>query len=420
MARFNSERLALEVKRARKPFALVAGLFVVALFCAFLMFRNIEVRWPWSAANEVKVEFTDVKGVRPGQQQVRLAGVPVGLISDAKIKGDKAILTLSIDDKHGKIYKNARIRLRPVTPLQDMYVAIESRGTPDAGVVRGDTVLPAKRTEAPVDVANVLNTFEPDTRKQMEKALDGLSKGLDDGGLALRETFVAMAPFLQQAQRLTSAVAERRTNMTRLVRNSGELLDALNKHSRELTQLMEVGHSTLDELARRDVPLASTLAQLPGTLSTMRSSFAALRDAQQELDPALAALLPVAERLPSTLDAARELSGDAMPALRRLQPAVKQLRPLAKELVPTSNALAGAVDSLRTQVPRLDRATKKIKPCEAQIAGFFNNHLSVFKYGDDYGAIPRGEFTAGLTSVGGQLKDPMLRRGPTCTQKEGR
>lgn len=416
--KLRSDRLALELKRSRVPFLLVLFMIGCALIGGWYLFRQQKVQWFWQDTHQVKVEFDDVKGVRPNQQDVRLAGVSIGMISDAKVSPDgKAVLTLSLQKKFGDIYKNARMRLRPVTPLQDMYVSIESRGTPSAGKLEGDQVLALQRTASPVDISRVLNTFDPDTRTHLASLLNDMGKGLGDHGDELRRSFVQLAPFLQAADRLTGAMADRRKEIARVVHNLGALTAAVNTRDKQLSSLVQVGNGTLAELAGHDSTLSATLSELPPTLQQMRTSFSDLRSAEDELDPALRGLKPVAEKLKPGLDALEQVSRDAIPALRSLQPAVKQLRPLAEDLQPTSLALKDALGRLAPTTPRLDRASQKIVPCRLAIGKFFQWTLSVLKFYDGGGAYPRGELVLGMPAFTlGKGKDPVLRRGWTCTQ----
>jgi hypothetical protein len=56
-------------------------------------------------------------------------------------------VTVSIDQRYEPIYRDARVEIRPNTPLQDMYVDIVSRGTRAAGPVRDGGQLAAAQTE---------------------------------------------------------------------------------------------------------------------------------------------------------------------------------------------------------------------------------------------------------------------------------
>ncbi|MDX8150710.1 MlaD family protein [Patulibacter brassicae] len=413
-----SDRLLLEIKRARRPFAILVALVAMTVAASWYLLHKQEVQWPWQDTVKYDVAFSDVKGVRPGQQQVRIAGVKVGLISDAKVKGDTAILTLSLEKKYAPLYRDARLRLRPVTPLQDMYVSVDSRGTKAAGELGKGQVLPLQRSEAPVDVAQVLNTFDEDTRTRLASLISDFGSGVDGNGPELRRGFAALAPFLHHVDRLTSVMSERRTEIRRIVDNLGGLATAVNTRDRQLTQLVRSGQESVAELAAHDQSLAGTLGELPGTLSAIRTSFAALRGAQTQLDPALQALKPVAARLEKGLGGLEDLSKDATPSLKALRPAVKAARPLAKSLQPTSVAARDAFAKLAPTTPNLDRATKDIVPCELIAGKFFNWTLSVLKFYDSRGTWPRGEMSFGVPSLTlGQVGDPVLRREPGCTDK---
>lgn len=415
--RLRSDRLALELKRARVPALWVAFLFVSGGIATWALYHNLHVQWPWQDTRKVQVRFENVKGVLPGQHEVRIAGVKVGLVTDAKVSGKSAVLTLSIDEKYGPVYRDARMRLRPVTPLQDLYVAIESRGSRRAGELRGGDVLAIQRTETPVDISRVLNTFDADTRSRLASLLNDVGAGMGAHGEQLRRAFVELAPFLRAADRLAGALAERRGELARIVSNLGGLTAAVNTRDRQLTGLINAGNGTLHELARRDGSLSATLAELPPALRQMRSSFATLRSAQDELDPALRALDPVAEHLEPGLAALERVSGDAMPALRSLEPAVKRLRPLAADLAPTSAALRDSLTQLAPSAPRLDEVTRKIVPCRTAVEKFFHWTLSVMKFYDSGGAWPRGELVLGAPSATlGTAKDPSIRQTWTCTQ----
>lgn len=414
---FNRDRLALEIRRAWRPLLIVLVLVGFAGVAAWYVFRKQEAQWPWQATRKYQVAFQDVKGVRAGQQQVRLAGVKVGIISDAKVRNRKATLTLSLDDRYGKLYKNARLRLRPVTPLQDMYVSIDSRGTENAGELGKSDVLGMQQSESPVDVANVLNTFDTDTRRRLAALTDDFGEGVGGHGDELREAFAALAPFLRTAGQLGGAMTDRRREIARVVDNLGRLTAAVNTRDQQLTALVRDGNSTVAELAARDQTLAATLSALPVTLSRMRSSFATLRDAQTQVDPALASLRPVADRLEKGLRSLEGLGKDADPALTALRPAAKDLRPMATSLPATANALKDALTKLQTTAPRLDDATSDLVPCRLTTTKFFQWTLSVLKYYDSNGAFPRGELTFGAPAYSlGKVAEPNLRRDKTCTQ----
>jgi ABC-type transporter Mla subunit MlaD len=427
MARINTDRLKLELRRARTPALQYLFVAACAIFALTILLKNQYFDKPWQDKSTYYVQIDDVKGVVPGQQRVRMAGVDVGIITDSKVgENNKPVLQIKVDNKFGKFYKNARMNLRPLTPLQDIYLDVQDRGTPAAGRLKDGEMLTGGQARSAVDISRVLNTFDDDTRLHMRSLLTDLSKGLSNGGGDdLKRTFVQLAPFLQAAQRTSGAVAERRQNMKRLVHNIASLSTALGERDKQLTALVRDGSSTLTEIGRNQGPFDATLASIPGLLSTMRTSFASLRSAEDQLDPALRSLAPVSQQLEAGLQGLQKFTADARPALADLREPVRALEPLAQSLKPTASSLDSAVRRLRPQAPQFDRLTAELPPCFGRMSDFFNDTLSVFKFRGQYGALPRGEDFGDATSgpgvpspgtdVGTKLPTVALKPAQLCT-----
>src|SRR5258708_36995155 len=98
-----------------------------------------------------------------------------------------------MDPKYAPLYNNAIIRVRPETPLDDMYVDIVSRGTPSAGRLGPNAILPAQRTQIPVDVSSVLDVFNADTRARVQASIDAPGQGLGTQGTSFRQAPVGLA-----------------------------------------------------------------------------------------------------------------------------------------------------------------------------------------------------------------------------------
>jgi phospholipid/cholesterol/gamma-HCH transport system substrate-binding protein len=411
----NTDRLQLELRRSRKPFALLIVLMLAGLVATLLMLRNLSFERPWDHYREIDVAFADVKGATPGHQPVRISGVNVGVVRDWRVEGDHAVLTLAIREQYAHhIHRDAQARLRPVTPLQDVYVAL-TRGTPRAGELPEGATIPGSQTVTPVDISRVLNVFDSDSREQLGNLVRGLGTGLDDRGAQLRRAFTQTVPFLVAARDLGAALADRRQQVARLVHSFGGITHALGARDRQLATLVSDGNATLGELAAREAPLSETIRALPTTVQSMQTSLASLSSAEDELDPALRALQPVATALEPGLSALAHFSTDATPALRGLTPAVGDLRPLAAALDPTVRDAQLAAERLRPQVPQVDELTQMVTRCEDTISKFFQWTPSVMKFGDANGANPRAEASVGLDTPPTPLSDPSLKHPRVCT-----
>lgn len=411
------ERLLLEMRRAARPSIWIVLLIVGALVSTGVIFANIGVKLPWADTYEARIEVDDAAGVVAKKQSVRLAGIEVGRIQDVQLEGGRAIVSITLEPDRAPLYRDARLRLRPETPLNDIFLNIERRGTPAAGVLEKGDVLPAERTKVAVDVGRVLNVFNVPTRARLEQTIDAYGRGLGPNGPEFRQTLVELAPFLRAARKLTHETAVRREQTARLVHNYRLVTEELARRDREVRRLVSGGAATLGELGDSEAAVEEVIAELPPTMRQLTSTFTTVRAMADELDPALTELRPVAEALPAGMQALGRLGDQLRPSLAALRRPLPQTRGLLSALRPTARSLRSAFTSLTPVPARLDRVTRLIEPCERAIAKFFQNTISLGKYADQNSVILRGQSIAGQNSISGNdadAGDPNLYAPESC------
>jgi ABC-type transporter Mla subunit MlaD len=412
----NTDRLKLELKRALGPFVLLVLLFAAGIAVGADFINDLAGTKPWISYANYRVAFSDAKNVLTNRTELEIAGVRAGAVTGEQVVHGQAVLTLAVESRYAPLYRNAVVRIRPVTPLENMYIDITSRGTPSAGVLRGNEILPASQTISPVEISDVLDTFNGDTRERMATLLDELGAGLYDRGAELRASFEAVAPFLQTAARMSEAMAAQRQDLALLVHHFGGITEALSHRDQQLERFVTSTDSDLAALAHEDAPFSATIAQMPPLVSAMDSSFANLRTTESALDPALQSLEPAAGALSGGLNALRSLSTHAYPALVALRPAVARLVPLARALSPATDAVHRALDQLAPEAPQIDRSTTLIVPCETYIGEFVNRVMSLTKFGDgphNY-ANARADVQVDFNTLGGLIPDPNWTITPPC------
>lgn len=410
----NRDRIRVEFTRARGPLIMLLIAFALTAVAAVGLVRNLTFQKPWEDTYTVRAAFTDAKGVSPGKNEVRLSGVKIGVVTKAELRGDRAVLTLSINKHHGRLYSDAKLSLRPVSPLDDKFVEVQRRGTPAAGPLRGDDILQASSTTSPVDISRVLQVFNVPTRQSMSTLIDELGRGLPDDGRQLRAALAQFRPFFAALAQLTQITAERHVQVRRLVSNTGVLSRELADRDRQLSELITSGNAVMSALARRDRPLGRTLSALPGTITELRRATASLEQARAHLDPALRALVPPADDLEPALQALTRVSDAGTPAIRALANPVRRLSSTAKVLPATTRDLTGAVKILRSETASLDHSTAKLPPCFRPIENFFANTMSLGKFYDAYRVIARATAGEGLFAVGQQVNEPSWKKLGHC------
>jgi hypothetical protein len=296
-----------------------------------------------------------------------------------------------------------------------MYVNVEKRGTPAAGKLPDGGLLAAQRTQTSVYIGRVLDVFDADVRARMQQAIDEAGRGLGDHGEQFRAALVELAPFLQAAKRLARENAIRQEQTRRLIHNFRLLTEELARRDRSVTQLVTGGSQSLGELGSVEQRLSQLIAQMPPMLRQLPSSFATLRAAADQLDPAFDALMPVARALPAGLGALQQLGPDLRSGALALRRPMPRLASLVRATQPLAADLRSAFADLRPTAPRLDDMTAQIVPCELAVQKFFQWTLSVAKFYDVRGAFPRGEDVAGVNSTG-SIPDPELRPSPSCAK----
>ncbi len=411
--RMSRARLQIELRRSLGPLAILAVGAAIGLFCWGVIAANVG-RGALTSTYDVRLAVHDATAVTPGRNDVRIHGVKVGTVTGVELVDGRPTLTLRIDTKDGRIYRDAQAALRPNTALQDMYVDIVDRGHRAAGVATAKTTLPADQTRVSQNVANVLQTFEPDVRRSLATTLDNLGAGLDDHGDDLRAAFVAIAPTLRTLGSLTHELAVRSDLTKRLVSNLSSLTGELGTRDSALRRVVEAGGATLKTLQDGSTDLDRTLRALPGTLTQLGSTEVALRGVLGDTDTAVRSLYPVADRLPTALRSLRRLTTDARPAVAALQEPVRRLTPLSDALRPLARDASGTVDALAPQVGAIDHITTTVGDCTLAIYGFFQWTASITKYDDGRGVFPRGDAVLNTASATGQAKDPLEKPYRGC------
>jgi virulence factor Mce-like protein len=386
------ERLGLELRRASRPFAVWLALVALGLASVAILLSYLHVPWPWQHQYAVRFALAaDAKGVVPGSNDVRISGVHVGTITEVRLDHGRQVITAQIDPRYGVLYRNARARLRPATPLLDQYLDIVSRGTAAAGKVPDGGLIPAARTQTPVDFGRILDVFNADVRPRVAATIDVLGQGLQDHGAHLRRALVELVPFLQAARRLTHESAVRAVQTRRLVHDFTLLSAELARRDHALTRVVRGGDQTFGALASADRALAQTYEQLSPTLRALPRAFATLRAAADELDPTATALLPVADALPAGLHALERLSPPLERSLAGLDRSLPGLTRLMRATTPLGDSLADSFAALRPQAPRWDRVTAAIVPCETAVQKFLAWTMSLSKLNDATGLVSRGQ-----------------------------
>jgi virulence factor Mce-like protein len=332
-------------QRGPTPFvAGLIGLVVVAIGLFFAQTKEV----PFRDRFELKAAFRSSNGLHPGSF-VRIAGINVGKVVKTQPYGDDAALvTMRIEKAGLPIHRDARLKIRPRLFFEGNFFVDINPGSPHAPTLGDGAVVPVQQTARPVQLDQVLDTLDHDTRDQITTVLDEYGRALRRGAAATNRTFRDTGPAYRDTAIVANAqLGENQHDLSAYVRDAGTVSRAVDRDPRALQDLITELYGTARGFAREDTALSQTLAELPRTL---RAGLPALRDLNRSFPPV------------------RRLISDLRPALRSSVPALDASIPLTRELrgLVGRPELGGLVANLRVALPDLVRFNKGSVPLGEQ------------------------------------------------------
>lgn len=338
-------------------FLAVSAVALLAIGVAVYILSNQRLRFPLVQDKPVQIEavLSNAQAVQPGQgQSVRVAGVTVGTIDKVRLKDGRAVVTLGIEQRFKRlIRRDATALLRSKTGLKDMFVEVDpGHGRP---LDEGDQI--ALRDTLPdVNLDEVLAVLDADTRPYLKLLISGGGKGLKGRGDDASRTLRQLGPLQRDVGRVSGALAERRTNLRRLVNRYGRLSEELGSSDRDIVRLVRASNVVFAAFARERGNLSRSTRLLPGTLRQTQRTLGDVQDFSNRLAPALQALRPTVRELDPATRSLLPLAREGTPIVR------DQIRPLARAapkrlatLGAASKDLAKAGPALTTSLGKLNR-----------------------------------------------------------------
>jgi phospholipid/cholesterol/gamma-HCH transport system substrate-binding protein len=165
-----------------------------------------------------------------------------------------------------------------------------------------------------VDIDQLLNTFDPPTRRSVQKVIRGFSVWYAGREQQANASAHYAPAALQAATTLFDEVGRDSGTLEQFLTQTGTALHALARNRGELTALVSNTHATVRALGSDNRSLSAALRNLPPALREGSTAFASLRPALVDL---------------------RALVRAGDPASRRLAPFLHDLRPVVSRAVPT-------------------------------------------------------------------------------------
>jgi phospholipid/cholesterol/gamma-HCH transport system substrate-binding protein len=311
---------------------------------------------PFKHGFRLNAQFATALNIH-SKSPVRIAGVDVGKVTGIKREGQGGLVSMEIESRGLPIHSDAEMKIRPRIFLEGNWFVELKPGSPTASTLSSGDTIPVTQTSDPVQLDQVLDALNTDTRTNLQHFLIYFGQAL-----TLKPNAAENAEQLPEVRGLTGAQAINHAyhlgpkalrggavinqattgtdphDLSKLIASIGKITAALNVHEQQLGELIGNFNTFFAALAAQSEPLRATVAELPSSLKNIDSGLAAL-DASfpptktfahdilpgvKNTNATVTAALPWIEQVKASL-APTELGGvakglaEAVPSLAKLQ-----------------------------------------------------------------------------------------------------
>jgi ABC-type transporter Mla subunit MlaD len=364
---------------------------------------------PFKHGFRLNAQFASAVNIKP-KSPVRIAGVNVGKVTGIRRQGSTGLVSMEIEPRGLPLHSDATVKIRPRIFLEGNWFVELQPGSPSTKTLSSGATLPSTQSSDPVQLDQVLDALNTDTRRNLQDFLIGYGDGLtrkpskaDDAEQDPEVRGVTAAQALNKAYARAPA-AERGGavinqaiggtephDLSKLVLSIGKVTSALNVHEQQLGELIGNFNIFFRSFANQSSGLRAAVAVLPSSLRNIDNGL-------RELDLAF----------PAT----KTFATDILPGVKNTPKTVTATLPWIAQVEASlaPNELGGVAKGLLAATPQLAQLTNEQTPFYKQTE-LFNKCLTNVLYpagntklqdgGATSGVEDYKEFWYGLTGLAG-------------------
>jgi phospholipid/cholesterol/gamma-HCH transport system substrate-binding protein len=370
-------------------------IFLVVLIVA--VYFGFTKHIPFKHGYRLNAVFNSSVNVRP-KSPVRIAGVTVGTVTSTSLESSHvARVTMEIEGKGLPIHSDATLKIRPKIFLEGNWFVELQPGSPSAPDLSSGATIPVTQTSEPVQLDQVLDALNTDTRANLQTflveygaALTAKPTPAENAEQSPEVSGLNMAQALNKAYRLGPEALRDGTIVNQAFAGTethdlSKLFSSLEKVSAELDVHEQalgetVGHlnTFLHIFAAQGPSVRAAIAELPQALRGTEHGFAELQGAAPSIRTFARNLIPGVEQIPAT-DAA------AFPWIEQIRATLKP------------SELGGIAATLRTAAPEVASVTSGQVAFQPQLTNF-SKCLSQVLYPAGATKLQDGANTSGMAA----------------------
>lgn len=323
----------------------VAILAIVAVAVFLVMFVGGDDEY------EITAEFQNASQLVTGNQ-VMVGGLAAGSVKTIELGPDgEAIVTMTVSDEFAPLTRGttATVRQGSLSSVagRQVQLTLPPAGSGGEEIENGGTLTQSETVSA-VDLDEIFNTLDTETVKDFKEVITGFRDSYEGVTKQANEGSRYFNPLLSTSRRVFDELTRNPGAFEGLLVDAASLSDLLAERDDDLTGLISNASAALGAIGRQRTALADAINQLPGFIRQANTTFVNLRATLDDLDPLVAASIPVAERLRPFFSEFRAAAAGAVPTVRDLDQIVRRpgkandLIELTRLQVPLANVAVGS------------------------------------------------------------------------------
>jgi phospholipid/cholesterol/gamma-HCH transport system substrate-binding protein len=319
--------------------------------------------------------------------QVLVGGQAIGTVDDLTLTDDgQAEVEITVDEPLHE-GTTAVIRSTSLSGIANRYVSVAPGPNSNEELEEG-SVLTTEETTSPVDLDQLFNTLDEETRASLQKVVQGSAVWYSGNAEEAREAAKYFAPALQSTERLLAEVNRDQRVLSEFLVSGADVLGAIAERRSDLSALTENANVALGAIAAENEALDRSLAALPPFMRQADTTFVNLRAALDDLDPLVATSKRATKDLPQFLADLRPVAEKAVPVVSDLRTAVAKPgndNDLTDVLQLLPRVQAAASDASREQIQAMNATQDDVDfalPYMPELLGFVGKLGQVAGYYD--------------------------------------
>jgi ABC-type transporter Mla subunit MlaD len=329
---------------------------------------------PFKHGYRLNAQFASALNIKP-KSPVRIAGVDVGKVTGIQRQGQAALVKMEIQSNGLPIHSDATVKVRPRIFLEGNWFVELQPGSPSAKTLSSGATLPSTQSSDPVQLDQVLDALNTDTRKNLQDFLIGYGDALTrkpsaadnaeqdaevrgvNAAEALNKT-IARSPAAERGGAVVNQAigGTEAHDLSKLVLSIGKVTAALNVHEQQLGELIGNFNTFFRIFATQSTSLRHAIAVLPSSLHNIDAGLRELDAAFPSVRAFSTGILPGVKNTPQTVAA-------TLPWIEQVE----------ASLAP--NELGGVATGLQAATPQLALLTAEQVPFQHQTE-LFNKCLT--------------------------------------------